>query len=250
MTSSNVRFPHETETTQANEGVTRPALHQARERSTYADPTKKMDPGAAGEPTAKRAKKDKEDPLVRRRKELILEVANARVAMNAEGNKAVRKVTKSLLKALRSVCADLEAANHKLLGKLPPEMWQKIVDDNLHQNDLPALAMTCRFFREKQKDLGWKLETDFKANRLLELRKSGNMLSHSFGWYRWVCDTFEILPGCEWDDERVKGAVYEGNLLNCAAFQGSVDVLRRLLEEKGWDLNEYTGWWAGAGGSV
>ena len=58
--------------------MTRPALHQASERSTYADPTKTMVAGAA-EPTAKRAKKDKEDPLVRRRNELIFGVINARV---------------------------------------------------------------------------------------------------------------------------------------------------------------------------
>ena len=47
----------------------------------------------AAEPTAKRAKKDKEDPLVRRRNELILGVAHARVAMKAKGNKAVREAT-------------------------------------------------------------------------------------------------------------------------------------------------------------
>ena len=200
---------------------------------------------------AKRAKVDKEDPLVRRRKELILEVANARVAMNAEGNKAVRKVTKSLLKALRSVCADLEAANHKLLGKLPPEMWQKIVDDNLHQNDLPALAMTCRFFREKQKDLGWKMETNLRANGLFDLRKSERLPSHSFDWYRWVCDTFEILPGFKYNmSAGVRGAVYEGTLVNYAALQGSVEILRWLMEEKGWETNWKTGLWAGRGGSV
>ena len=228
---------------------------KASERSTYVDPTTTMAGGAeSSSSAAKRAKVDKD---VLRRNELILGVTNARakakeLVREAEeaGEKIVREARQSLAHELPSVCAKLGAKNRKLLGKLFPDLWQKIIDEYLHQNDLLALAMTCRFFREKQKDLGWKLETDFKANRLLELRKSGNMLSHSFGWYRWVCDTFEILPGCEWDDERVKGAVYEGNLLNCAAFQGSVDVLRRLLEEKGWDLNEYTGWWAGAGGSV
>ena len=143
---------------------------------------------------AKRAKVDKEDPLVLRRKELILEVANARVAMNAEGNKAVRKVTKSLLKALRSVCADLEAANHKLLGKLPPELWSKIVDENVQQNDLLALAMTCRFFRDTTKDLGKKMETHLEPSHLLELRRSGKVVPHSLGWFQWVGDTFEFVP--------------------------------------------------------
>ena len=149
------------------------------------------------------------------------------------------------------MCADFEAKNEKLLGRLPPELWQKIVDENLQQNDLLALAMTCRFFREKQKDLGKKMETNLNAKRLFDLRKSGKVVSHSLGWFQWVCDTFEILPGFEWDDkERVKGAVYEGDLLNYAAFQGSVEILRWLMEEKGCELNEVTGWWAGMGGSV
>ena len=77
------------------------------------------------------------------------------------------------------------------------------------------------------------------------------MTSHSLGWFRWVCDTLEILPGFEtWYNERVKGAVYEGDLVNYAALQGSVEILRWLMEEKGWELNIETGEWAGMGGSI
>ena len=104
--------------------------------------------------------------------------------------------------------AEVEAANrNELLRKLPAELWSKIVDENVQQNDLLALAMTCRFFREKQKDLGKKLETNLR----------GRMSSHTLGWFRWVCDTFEILP----------------DLKNYAAFQGSVEILRWLMEERG-----------------
>ena len=49
---------------------------------------------------------------------------------------------------------------------------------------------------------------------------------------------------------RVKGAVYKGNLMNYAAFQGSVEILGWLMEEKGWEPNQLTGEWAGMGGSV
>ena len=204
----------------------------------------------AAEPTAKRAKKDKEDPLVRRREELIVEVANARVAMKAQGNKAVREATESLLKALRSVCADLEAANHKLLGKLPPELWSKILDENIQQNDLLALAMTCRFFRDTTKDLGMKLEMDLNFDSLFELRRSGKMTPHSFGWFRWVFDTLKILPGYKWGSKRVKGAVYEADLVHYAAFEGSVEILRWLMEKKGWEYVMGLSWWAGLGGSI
>ena len=206
----------------------------------------------AAEPTAKRAKKEKEDPLVRRREELILEVANARVAMKAQGNKAVREATESLMQDLRAVCAKLEAKNrNELLKKLPDELWEKIIDENVQQNDLLALASTCRFFREKQEDLGWEwLVTKLELYRRLDERKSGQKLSHSLGWFRWVCDTFEILPGFKRPYERVRRAVYEGDLVNYAALQGSVEILRWLVEEKGCELNKDTGDLAGWGGSV
>ncbi|WZN63647.1 putative ankyrin repeat protein [Chloropicon roscoffensis] len=163
--------------------------------------------------------------------------------------------------------AKVEAANRdELLRKLPAELWSKILDENLHPNDLPALAMTCRFFREKQKDLGKKLETNLNAYRLLKLRESGKVASHTLGWFRWVCDTFEIQPGLRILYKRVKGAVYESDLLNYAALQASVEILRWLVEEKGWEMNRRTGngrgrpklagrgvdtgEWAGRGGSM
>ena len=219
------------------------AHKKASERSTCADPTTKMAGGATGEPTAKRAKADgadeeeEEDPLVRRRNELILEVANARSEGTAKED-------------LRAVCATLEAKNQKNFGgrRLPREMWQKIFDEYLHQNDLLALAMTCRFFRKKQKDLRWKLETNLRANSLFELRESGKVASHTLGWFQWACDTMEILPGFKYNmSAGVRGTVYEGDLVNYAVFQGSVKILRWLMEEKGWEPNEETGFFWGGG---
>ena len=199
-----------------------------------------------GEPSTKRAKvneteeEEEEDPLVRRKEEVV------RLLGRARKGKSNARAKKELV----TLCARLEAKNEKLLRRLPPELWQKIIDENLHQNDLLALAMTCRFFREKQKDLGKKVVTNLNANYLLKLRKSGNVASHTLGWFRWVCDTLKVLPGFTERWERVKGAVYEGVLLNYAAFQGSVEILRWLMEEKGWALNVQTGRWAGLGGSV
>ena len=86
--------------------------------------------------------------------------ARAAVAVKAEGNNALREATESLMQDLRAVCKDIEAANcNELLKKLPEEVWEKIVGEHVQQNDRLALAMTCRFFREKQKGLGWKMET-------------------------------------------------------------------------------------------
>ena len=200
----------------------------------------------AGEPSTNRAKvdeaKEEEDPLVRRKEEVVrlLEKASAMGKSDARAKKE-----------LITLCAELEAKNEKLLGRLLPELWSKIVDEYLHQNDLLAFAMTCRFFRDTTKVLGKKMRTNLNASRLLGLQKSGRMPSHSLGWFQWVCDTFEILPGFECaDNGRVEGAVYKGELLNYAAFQGSVEILRWLVEEKGWELNFNTGMWAGVSGSI
>ena len=220
----------------------------------YEDGTRRRVDGmarGAGEPTAKPAKVDEadeeeeEDPLVRRKEELVVALKEARSREDARAERVARR-------EMVSLCARLEAKNEKLLRRLPPELWQKILDENLHQNDLLALAMTCRFFREKQKDLGRRLVTNLNAKRLFDLRTSGKVVSHSLGWFQWVCDTLKARQGFlqTWSMRRVKGAVYKGDLLNYAAFQGSVEILRWLMEKKGCKLNGGTGWYAGMGGSV
>ena len=45
-----------------------------------------------------------------------------------------------------------EAENAKRLDKLPKEVWEKILDE-LDENDLFPLALSCRYFRQKQKEL-------------------------------------------------------------------------------------------------
>ena len=145
------------------------------------------------------------------------------------------------------MCAKLEAKNrNELLKKLPEELWSKIVDESVQQNDLVALAMTCRFFRETTKVLGKKMETNLEEppNRLFG--QEPLVTPHTFGWYRWVCDTFEIKPGFPPWDKNVHRAVSEGNLVNYAAFQGSVEILRWLMEEKGWEPKPAGGRWRAA----
>ncbi|WZN66805.1 putative ankyrin repeat protein [Chloropicon roscoffensis] len=153
--------------------------------------------------------------------------------------------------AKRAKADDAKDEEKVVCFRLPPELWEKIVDEYLDQNDLLALAMTCTFFRDTTKGLGKKLETNLNPNRLFELRKSGRIASHTLGWFQWICDTLTVLPGFEgrsW--VRVKGAVYEGVLLNYAAFQGSVEILKWLMEKKGWGLNQDTDRCAGMGGSI
>ena len=45
-----------------------------------------------------------------------------------------------------------EVANARHLDKLPQELWEKILE-NLDENDLFPMALSCRYFRQKQKEL-------------------------------------------------------------------------------------------------
>ena len=44
-------------------------------------------------------------------------------------------------------------STHQRLDRLPPEVWEKILLDHLEDDDLFPLALSCRFFRQKQKEL-------------------------------------------------------------------------------------------------
>ena len=215
--------------------------------------------GAESTSSAKRAKvdeaKEEEDPLVRRKEELVVAAKEARSREDARAERVARR-------ELSTLCATLEAKNEKLLGRLLPELWEKITG-HFESPDLLAFAMTCRFFREKQKDLKKKMETIVGGEDLVFYAHYWKVTSHTLGWFRWVCDTFKILPGYEKVHmnavgfrytgrlmEPFCGDVYEGVLLNYAAFQGSVEILRWLMEEKGCKLNKNTGWYAGVSGSI
>ncbi len=45
-----------------------------------------------------------------------------------------------------------EVESTQRLDKLPQEVWEKILDE-LEENDLFPLALSCRYFRQKQKEL-------------------------------------------------------------------------------------------------
>ena len=134
----------------------------------------------AGEPSTKRAKVDEteeeEDPLVRRKEEVVRLLGRAR---KGKDNARAKK-------ELVILCADLQAKNEKLLRRLPPELWQKIVDENLHQNDLLAFAMTCRFFRDTTTDLRKKVGRTMKKRKhwvrmRLTVRSRGRVLRRTSG---------------------------------------------------------------------
>ena len=61
----------------------------------------------------------------------------------------VERVERDLLAKIKRL---EEVKNAQRLGKLPPEVWEKILGE-LGENDLFPLALSCRYFRQKQKEL-------------------------------------------------------------------------------------------------
>ena len=67
--------------------------------------------------------------------------------------KRKRTSTPSCSRARKKVSSDArEVEDAQRLDKLPQEMWDKILDD-LESEDLFPLALSCRYFRQKQKEL-------------------------------------------------------------------------------------------------
>ena len=53
---------------------------------------------------------------------------------------------------LKELCSAREVQNAQRLDKLPKDVWETILA-NLEENDLFPLALSCRYFRQKQKEL-------------------------------------------------------------------------------------------------
>jgi len=67
--------------------------------------------------------------------------------------KRKRTSTPSCSRARKKVNSDArEVEDAQRLDKLPQEMWEKILDE-LESDDLFPLALSCRYFRQKQKEL-------------------------------------------------------------------------------------------------
>ena len=140
-------------------------------------------------------------------------------------------------KKMRSRCDANEVENAKRLDKLPQELWGKIFDD-IDENDLFPMALSCRFFRQKQKELvggEWTRQSGDETSkphlalrtRLID-KKGGNIPE------RGQPLSVEYLRFCYKDaisrDVREKRA----DCVRClAAFYGHLPLLQEFLEPWG-----------------
>lgn len=117
-----------------------------------------------------------------------------------------------------------EVANARRLDKLPPELWEKILD-HLESDDLFPLALSCRYFREKQKELVARkrpvrgkprlaLKTNLKRNR-----RNGEPMSDE---YLRFCSKETVSKKRVWERDYC--------IIHLAAFHGYLPLLQELLD--------------------
>ena len=75
---------------------------------------------------------------------------------------------------LKDACSAREAENAKHLTKLPQEVWERILDE-LKDDDLFPLALSCRFFRQKQKELVARAKQDEPESKKPRLALKTNL---------------------------------------------------------------------------
>ena len=119
-----------------------------------------------------------------------------------------------------------EVENAKRLDKLPQEVWEKITD-NLENDDLFPLALSCRYFRQKQKELvartrqsgseSGKPRRALKTNlkRKLEEGKPASAEYLSF------CGKVRVSHPRD-------GFFRQGRIKSLAAFHGHLPLLKKL----------------------
>ena len=135
---------------------------------------------------------------------------------------------KRLLERLLGKRHEDRRSERSLLDKLPPEVWEKILDE-LDENDLFPLALSCRYFRQKQKELVARKtrqsgpESDdsrraLKTNLRQKLEK-GQPASADYLWF------------CRKEKVPKNAGTLKAHYTRClAAFHGHLSLLQKLLK--------------------
>ena len=142
---------------------------------------------------------------------------------------------------LKDMCSAREVENAKrLLEKLPPEVWEKILDE-LEEDDLFPLALSCRYFRQKQKELVTRVRQQGPESGKPRLALKTNLLRRyeksqrpSAGYLRF-CSNEKIMIDFglkKSGQERAQMmAEKKDHHIKClAAFHGHLPLLQQLLK--------------------
>ena len=121
---------------------------------------------------------------------------------------------------VEDMCSAREAENAKHLDKLPPEVWEKILDEN----DLFSFAMSCRYFRQKQKELVARTKQHRPRSRLAlktnlrRIVRKGQPVSAD---YLQFCSKDKVPRDVRWRRDEI--------IRELAAFHGYLPLLQELL---------------------
>ena len=120
----------------------------------------------------------------------------------------------------------------RLLEKLPPEVWEKILDE-LEENDLFPLALSCRFFRQKQKELVERTrESGPESGEPALALKTNLMRKLNDGQPASV----DYLRFCSKEEVPSEGATMRATrIMELAASHGYLPLLQELQKEFGLD---------------
>ena len=119
-----------------------------------------------------------------------------------------------------------EAENARRLEKLPPEVWEKILE-NLDENDLFPLALSCRYFRQKQKELVARTRQNLPESGKPSLALKTNLkrkLLHSPASVEYLRFLSKEKVSSRFGDLRANYTRY------LAAFHGHLPLLQELLK--------------------
>ncbi len=158
--------------------------------------------------------------------------ASFSVAISSERRKMAKRKGSSApscsraRKKVDNDATDVESAQH-LLEKLPQEVWEKILDE-VKDEDLFPLALSCRYFRQKQKELVARSRQSGPGSGKPRLSLKTNL-------YRKFEDdqpaSVEYLRFCSKEKvSRDAGQKKAKCIRRCTAFHGHLPLLKELLE--------------------
>ena len=175
-----------------------------------------------GEKPAKKKAKTSEGPFENEINQLVREIREIEDNSAKLSEQRRQQILFTKRQSLRAVvcnaCNARQAENTQRLDKLPQEVWVRIFD-NLDENDLFPLAMSCKFFNQKQKELlvlyrNIKLRTNLKERLDKEEPASADYLR--------FCLKEETDP-YHFEDK-------ETCVEDLAAFCGHLPILQKLIE--------------------
>ena len=120
-----------------------------------------------------------------------------------------------------------EVENAQRQEKLPQEVWEKILAE-LGENDLFPLALTCRYFRQKQKELVERTRQDGPGSDNSRLALRTNL------WRKLEkgqSASADYLQFCSKEEVPSKVARKRAKWIRClAAYHGHLPLLQELLK--------------------